>query len=102
MFAFLGNLIQDLVSGAGEALVSLIKGILGGAVIFLTDIVDALGNVVKILDGLKSGLGGIYQGFLGLVSLVFPFLPAEWITILTTSILMTAVGVIIKKKVFGG
>lgn len=96
MLSFLG----DLLSGAGNALLDLVKGILGGAVVFLTDIVEAFGNVVKILDGLKSGLGGIYQGFLGLISLVFPFLPEEWIAILTISILMTAVGVIIKKKVF--
>lgn len=96
MFSWLGSLL----GGVGDTLVDLIKGILGGAVIFLTDIVNSLGGIVDILDGVKSGIGGIYQGFLGLISIVFPFLPEEWISILVTCLLMTIVGVIIKKKVF--
>lgn len=100
MLSWLGGLISDLIGGTGKALVDVIKGILGGAVVFLTDIVNSLGGIIDILDGVKNGIGGLYQGFLALLSIVFPFLPEEWISILVTSLLMTIVGLIIKKKVF--
>ena len=97
MFSFIG----DLLGGLGGLILDTINGLLGGVVLFLTRIVDSLGGFTEILDGFKNGIIGIFTGFLALVSALFPFIPAEWITILTTSILMTVVGVIIKKKVFG-
>lgn len=100
MLSWVGSFFRDLIGGAGKALVDIIKGILGGAVVFLTDIVNSLGGIIDILDGVKNGIGGLYQGFLALLSVVFPFLPEEWISILVTSLLMTIVGLIIKKKVF--
>ena len=96
MFSFIG----DLLGGIGSMILDALNGLLGGVVIFLTRIVDSLGGFVDILDGFKDGIGGLYTGFLSLVSALFPFIPAEWIMILTTCFLMTVVGVIIKKKVF--
>lgn len=96
MFSFIG----DLLGGLGGMILDALNGLLGGVVVFLTRIVESLGGFVDILDGFKDGIGGLYTGFLSLVSALFPFIPAEWILILTTCFLMTAVGVIIKKKVF--
>ncbi len=96
MFSFIG----DLLGGIGSMILDVLNGLLGGAVIFLTRIVESLGGFVGILDGFKDGIGGLYTGFLSLISALFPFIPAEWILILTTCFLMTAVGIIIKKKVF--
>lgn len=96
MFSFLG----DLLGGLGGLLLDFVNGLLGGIVLFLTRIVDSLGGIVEILDGFRSGISGIFAGFLELVFALFPFVPAEWITILITCVLMTIVGIIIKKKVF--
>lgn len=96
MFSFIG----DLLGGIGGMILEAVNGLLGGVVIFLTRIVESLGGFVDILDGFKTGIEGLYTGFLSLVSALFPFIPAEWIMILTTCLLMTVVGVIIKKKVF--
>ena len=96
MFSFIG----DLLSGIGGMILDALNGLLGGVVIFLTRVVDSLGGFVEILDGFKTGIVGLYSGFLSLISILFPFVPAEWIGILTTCFLMTVVGVIIKKKVF--
>ena len=96
MFSFFG----ELLSGVGGLLLDFINGLFRGVVVFLTRIVESLGGFVDILDGFKDGVGGIYFGFLSLVSAIFPFIPEEWIMILTTCFLMTVVGVIIKKKVF--
>lgn len=100
MFAFIGNLIGDAVSSIGSMILEAVNGLLGGVVIFLTRIVESLGGFVDILDGFKAGVSGLYTGFLSLISALFPFIPAEWIMILTTCFLMTIVGIIIKKKVF--
>lgn len=97
MFSFFGNLL----GGLGGLILDAVNGLLGGVVLFLTRIVNSLGGIVDILDSFKSGIIGLFSGFLNLVSALFPFIPAEWITILTTTVLMTIVGVIIKKKVFG-
>lgn len=96
MFSFIG----DLLGGLSGLILDAINGVLGGIVLFLTRIVDSLGGITEILDSFKEGITGIYIGFLALVSALFPFIPSDWITILTTSVLMTVVGVIIKRKVF--
>lgn len=97
MFSFIG----DLLGGIGSIILDLLNGLLGGVVAFLSRIVESLGGFVDILDGFKNGIGGLYTGFLSLVSALFPFIPSEWIMTLTTCFLLTAVGGIIKKKVFG-
>ena len=97
MFAFIG----DLLGGLGSLLLDVGNGLLRGIVVFLTESVEALGGITDILEGFKIGALGLWSGFLDLFSLVFPFLPEEWVTVLVTCLLMTIVGVIIKKKVFG-
>lgn len=97
MFSFFSNLL----GGLSSLFLDVVNGLLGGVVLFLTRIVNSLGGIVELLDSFKSGIIGFFSGFLNLVSALFPFIPGEWITILTTTILMTIVGVIIKKKVFG-
>ena len=97
MFSFIG----DLLGGLGSLLLDVVNGLLRGIVVFLTEIVDSLGGITDILEGFKTGALGLWSGFLDLLSLVFPFLPEEWVTVLVTCLLMTIVGVIIKKKVFG-
>ena len=96
MFSFVG----DLLGGIGSLVLDVLNGVLRGVVVFLTEIVGSLGGITDILDGFKTGALGLWSGFLDLLSLVFPVLPEEWVTVLVTCFLMTIVGVIIKKKVF--
>ena len=107
MLEFIGNLVngfgsmvQNLVNGIGSTILGAINGLLNGVVLFLTRIVESFGGLADILTSAKNGLVGIYTGFLSLVSVIFPFLPEEWVAILVTSFLLTVVGIIIKKKVF--
>lgn len=96
MLAFIGNFVGGILGFLGDV----VKGLFGGVVAFLTEIVDSLSGIFGILDGLKRGLGGLVNGFTSLFASLFPFLPPEWITILLSGLLLTVVGVIIKKKVF--
>lgn len=96
MFSFIG----DLLGSIGALLLDVVNGLFRGIVVFLTEIVDSLGGITDILEGFKTGVLGFWSGFLDLFSLVFPFFPEEWVIVLVTCLLMTIVGVIIKKKVF--
>lgn len=96
MFAFIGNFVGGILGFFGDV----IQGLFGGVIAFFTRIVDALGSIIGLLDGFKRGIGGLVSGFTTLFTSLFPFLPPEWITILFAGLLLTAVGIIIKKKVF--
>lgn len=96
MFSMLGNFLGGILGFLGDV----VKGLFGGLVAFLTEIVDSLSGIFGILDSLKRGLGGLASGFTSLFGSLFPFLPPEWMPILFSGLLLTVVGVIIKKKVF--
>lgn len=96
MLGFLGNFFGGILGFFGD----IIQGLFGGVVAFFTRIVEALGGIIGLLDGFKRGIGGLAEGFTTLLTSLFPFVPPEWITILFAGLLLTAVGIIIKKKVF--
>lgn len=100
MGAFFGKLLGDLMGRIGEYILGIIKGALSGVIVFLTRIVESLSGFVDLLDSFKLAVSGIYEGFLDLVTAVFPFVPPEWITILISCLLVVIVGRVIKKKVF--
>ena len=56
----------------------------------------------SFIGDLLGGLGSLLLDLVnGLLRGIVVFLPEEWVTVLVTCLLMTIVGVIIKKKVFG-
>lgn len=96
MLAFLGNFFGGILGFFGDV----IEGLFGGVISFFIRIVEALGGIIGLLDGFKRGIGGLVSGFTTLFTSLFPFVPPEWITILFSGLLLTSVGIIIKKKVF--
>lgn len=96
MLAVIGNILGGVLGFLGDV----VMGIFGGLVSFLTEIVGSLGGIFDILDGVIAGLGGLASGFTALFTTLFPFLPAEWVAILLSGLLITVVGIILKKKVF--
>jgi phage-related minor tail protein len=96
LLAILGNFVGGILGFLGDV----IMGLFGGLVTFLTRIVESLSGIFGVLDGLKRGLGGLVSGFTSLFTSLFPFLPPEWLGILFSGLLLTVVGIIVKKKVF--
>ena len=96
MLAFLGNFFGGILGFLGDVL----QGLFGGVISFATRIVDAFGGIIGVLDGFKRGIGGLVSGFTTRFTTLFPFLPPEWVTIFFAGLLLTVVGIIVKKKVF--
>lgn len=100
MFDWLGDFFSTIFGGLAKAILDFLNGILGGIVSFFSRIVDSLSGILGLLDSFKEGISGLYAGFLSLLSAVFPFFPPEWTSVMMTCILMTVVGIIIKRRFF--
>ena len=79
---------------------SLINGLIVGALHFILNLLDGLDDVDGLLDHTVSAVSGFFTAFLNLGTTLFPFLPAEWTAIIEAALVILAVGMIIKRRVF--
>lgn len=79
---------------------SLINGLIVGALHFILNLLDGLDDVDGLLDHTVSALSDFFTAFLNLGAALFPFLPAEWTAIIEAALVILAVGIIIKRRVF--
>lgn len=85
----------SLWSKLGEVLGTIFGGIFKFFVSFLEKVVDALKGLADIISGLFSSVLELFDGFTDFLVGVFPFLPEEFITILTLAlVLLVAAGII--------
>lgn len=80
-------------------IVSLINGLIVGLVSFILGLLDGLSNVDNLFEHAISSVGGFFSAFLTLGNRLFPFIPAEWMALLESMLIVLAIGIIIKKKV---
>lgn len=80
-------------------IVSLINGLIVGVVSFILGLLDGLSNVDNLFEHAFSSVTGFFSAFLTLGNRLFPFIPAEWMAILESMLIVLAIGIIIKKKV---
>lgn len=85
--------------GIANMIVSLLNGLIVGAVTFVINLLDGLDSVDSLLEHAISSISGFFDAFLNLGTKLFPFLPVEWSAILQTTLIVLVVGLIIKKKV---
>ena len=85
--------------GIANMIVSLINGLIVGAVTFVINLLDGLDSVDSLLEHAISSISGFFEAFLNLGTKLFPFLPEKWSAILQTTLIVLVVGLIIKKKV---
>ncbi len=93
------DILLKLLSGLVDVILSTINGLIVGAVTFVVNLLDGLDNIDGLLSGITSVVQNFFASLRNLGSLFFPFLPAEWIAIAETSLIVLVVGLIIKKKV---
>lgn len=53
-----------------------------------------------LLDHTVDSVKNFFTAFLNLGTSLFPFIPAEWLTIIEAALVILAIGVIIKRRVF--
>lgn len=80
-------------------IVSLINGVIVGVMSFVLGVLDSLDNLDSLLEHAVSSISGFFSSVLTLGNHLFPFVPAEWMAILESMLIVIAIGIIIKKKV---
>ena len=93
-------LLKPIISLA-NMIVSVINGLIVGALHFLLNLLDGLDNIDSLLDHAVSSIKGFFDAFPSLGSSLFPFLPTEWSAIIEAALIVLALGLIIRKKVIG-
>ena len=63
-------------------------------------LLDGLDDVDLLLDHTVDSVKNFFTAFLNLGTSLFPFIPAEWLTIIEAALVILAIGVIIKRRVF--
>lgn len=80
-------------------IVSLINGVLVGVLSFIYGVLDGIDNLDSLLEHAASSIRGFFTATLTLGNNLFPFIPAEWMALIESLLIVAAIGIIIKKKV---
>ena len=79
---------------------SLINGLIVGSLHLILTQLDGLDDVDLLLDHTVDSVKHFITALLYLGSSLFPFIPAEWLTIIEAALVILAIGVIIKRRGF--
>lgn len=79
---------------------SLINGLIVGALHFISNLLDGLDSIDGLLDHTVHSVKDFFTAFLQLGNRLFPFLPAEWLLIIESALIILAIGLILKRRVF--
>lgn len=82
----LGNLIGSVFDGLLGIVEAVIGKVLDALIALVEMISEKLGQVVTLVLGFFDYIPGLFSGFLGFLSAVFPFLPEDIMTLLTFGI----------------
>ena len=93
------DILLKLLSGLVDVILSTINGLIVGTVTFVVNLLDGLDNIDGLLTSITSVVQNFFASLRNLGTLVFSFLPVEWIAIVETSLIVLVVGLIIKRKV---
>ena len=96
--AWLGNALQDIGSTLGSGLMSLLSWLFSGLISILSKILGALGGVYDLLDSIIDFFVGVKDSVLGLLPILFPFLPEDVVLVISFGLLAIVLIPIIKRK----
>lgn len=82
-------------------IVSVINGIIVGALSFILGVLDGLDDIDSLIEHAVSSITNFFSAILTLGNSLFPFIPAEWMAMIETMLVVLAIGMLIRKKVIG-
>lgn len=91
------NWLGDALMGLGEGLASLLSWMFSGLLSVVTKVLSAAGGVFDLLDALWGFFVGIKDSILGLVSVIFPWIPPEVMTVVSLGLFAVLLAGIVKK-----
>lgn len=92
---------MTLLNGLEDILVELINGLVVGLFSFILGVLDGLDNISSLIEHAFSSIANFFAAIISLGNSLFPFIPAEWLAMIETMLLVLAIGMIIRKKVIG-
>lgn len=82
-------------------IVSLINGVIVGVLSFLLGVLDGLDDIDSLIEHAVSSITNFFSSILTLGNKLFLFIPTEWMAMIETTLIVLAIGVLIRKKVIG-
>lgn len=82
-------------------IVSLINGIIVGILSFILGLLDGLADIDSLIEHAVSSITNFFSAILTLGNSLFPFIPAEWMAMIETMLIVLAIGMLVRKKVIG-
>lgn len=92
---------MSALSNLINTVVSLINGLIVGVFSFILGVLDGLDDIDSLIEHAASSITNFFTAILTLGNNLFPFIPAEWMAMIETMLLVLAIGTIIRKKVIG-
>ena len=92
---------MSALSSLINMVVSLINGLIVGTLSFILGLLEGLNDVDGLLEHAVSSITNFFSAILTLGNNLFPFIPAEWMAMIETMLIVLAVGMVIRKKVIG-
>lgn len=92
---------MSALSNLINTVVSLINGLIVGVFSFILGVLDGLDDIDSLIEHAVSSITNFFTAILTLGNNLFPFIPAEWMAMIETMLLVLAIGTIIRKKVIG-
>ena len=92
---------MSAISNLINTVVSLINGLIVGLFSFILGVLDGLDDIDSLVEHAVSSVTNFFTAILTLGNNLFPFIPAEWMAMIETMLIVLAIGTIIRKKVIG-
>lgn len=92
---------MSALSNLINTVVSLINGLIVGVFSFILGVLDGLDDIDSLIEHAVSSITNFFTAILTLGNDLFPFIPAEWMAMIETMLIVLAIGTIIRKKVIG-
>lgn len=92
---------MSALSNLINTVVSLINGLIVGVFSFILGVLDGLDDIDSLIEHAVSSITNFFTAILTLGNNLFPFIPAEWMAMIETMLIVLAVGMVIRKKVIG-
>lgn len=92
---------MSALSNLINTVVSLINGLIVGVFSFILGVLDGLDDIDSLIEHAVSSITNFFTAILTLGNNLFPFIPAEWMAMIETMLIVLAIGTIVRKKVIG-
>ena len=92
---------MSAISNLINTVVSLINGLIVGLFSFILGVLDGLDDIDSLVEHAVSSVTNFFTAILTLGNNLFPFIPAEWMAMIETMLIVLAIGTVIRKKVIG-